>query len=79
MLEMMSARLDLHNLYLVNATERLANRSPREIRVARMLSPYRDYLQQDVQFDDSTASPPCGTSGDRRQRARTIFQAGVFF
>ena len=55
MLEMMSARLDLHNLYLVNATERLANRSPLEIRVARMLSPYRDYLQQDVQFDDSTA------------------------
>jgi nucleoside-diphosphate-sugar epimerase len=55
MLEMMSARLDLHNLYLVDATERLANRSPLEMRVARMLSPYRDYLQQDVQFDDSTA------------------------
>jgi hypothetical protein len=49
------ARLDLHNLQLVNATEQLANRSPLEMRVARMLSPYRDYLQQDVQFDDSTA------------------------
>lgn len=55
MLEMMSARLDLHNLSLVNATERLAIRSPLEMRVARMLSPYRDYLKQDVQFDDSAA------------------------
>jgi hypothetical protein len=25
------------------------------MRVARLLSPYRDYLQQDVQFDDSAA------------------------
>ena len=41
--------------YLVNDTERLVNRSPLEMRVARMLSPYRDYLQQDVQFDVSTA------------------------
>jgi nucleoside-diphosphate-sugar epimerase len=63
MLEMMSARLDLHDLYLVNATERLANRSPLEMRVARMLSPYRDYLQQDVQFDDSTARRLLGRHG----------------
>jgi nucleoside-diphosphate-sugar epimerase len=55
MLEMMSARLDLHNLHLVNATEELRNPSPLEMRVARLLSPYRDYLQQDVQFDDSAA------------------------
>ena len=55
MLEMMSARLDLHNLQLVNPTEELPNRSPLEMRVARLLSPYRDYLQQDVQFDDSAA------------------------
>jgi hypothetical protein len=52
---MMSARLDLHNLHLVNATEELRNPSPLEMRVARLLSPYRDYLQQDVQFDDSAA------------------------
>jgi len=55
MLEMMSARLDLHNLHLMNATEELRNPSPLEMRVARLLSPYRDYLQQDVQFDDSAA------------------------
>jgi nucleoside-diphosphate-sugar epimerase len=55
LLEMMSARLDLNNLYLVNSTETLRNRSPLEARVARMLSPYRDYLQQDVHFDDSVA------------------------
>ena len=55
MLEMMSARLDLHNLQLVNSSEELPNRSALEMRVARLLSPYRDYLQQDVEFDDSVA------------------------
>ena len=55
MLEMMSARLDLHNLQLVDPSEELPNRSALEMRVARLLAPYRDYLQQDVQFDDSVA------------------------
>ena len=55
MLEMMSARLDLHNLQLVDSSEKLPNRSALEMRVARLLAPYRDYLQQDVQFDDSVA------------------------
>jgi nucleoside-diphosphate-sugar epimerase len=55
MLDMMSARLDLHNLQLVDSSEELPNRSALEMRVARLLSPYRDYLQQDVQFDDSVA------------------------
>lgn len=55
MLEMMGTRLNLHSLRLLNAAEALRNPSPLEMRVARMLSPYRDYLQQDVQFDDSTA------------------------
>ena len=34
-----------------------------EIRVARMLSPYRDYLEQDVQFDDSAALRLLGRYG----------------
>src|SRR5262245_2570500 len=55
MLEMMGKRLDLRNLHLVDAIEDLSDRSPLEIRVARMLLPYRDYLEQDVQFDDSAA------------------------
>jgi len=54
-LEMISARLGLGNLYLVDVPEALRNPSPLETRVARMLSPYRDYLQQDVHFDDSAA------------------------
>src|SRR5262245_34287900 len=61
--EMMSARLNLHNLHVVNATEELRNRSPLELRVARMLAPYRDYLQQDVQFDDSVARRLLGRRG----------------
>ena len=51
----MSARLDLHNLQLVDSSEELPNRSALEMRVARLLAPYRDYLQQDVEFDDSVA------------------------
>jgi nucleoside-diphosphate-sugar epimerase len=55
LLQMMSARLGLQNLQLVNLGEDLRNKSPLEMKVARLLSPYHDYLQQDVQFDDFTA------------------------
>jgi hypothetical protein len=55
LLEMLSARLGLRGLKLVDAAEELRNASPFERRVARMLAPYRDYLEHDVRFDDSNA------------------------
>ena len=79
---MMSARLDLRNLHLFNATEDLGDRSPLEIRVARMLLPYRDYLEQDVQFDDSAALRLLGRYGmeppeiDDRELERFLELAG---
>ena len=56
MLAMLADRLGLRGLSLVDAGKgRLLDPSPLEIGVARMLSPYRDYLRQDLVFDDATA------------------------
>jgi nucleoside-diphosphate-sugar epimerase len=55
LLEMMSARLGLYGMRILESGEPLRNPSPLELRVARMLLPYREYLQQDVRFDDSGA------------------------
>ena len=64
MLAMLAARLGLRGLSLVDAGEgRLRDPSPLEIGVARMLSPYRDYLRQDLVFDDATACRLLSRSG----------------
>jgi nucleoside-diphosphate-sugar epimerase len=55
MLEMMSARLHLQNLHLLGPGEKLSNPSLLESRLVKMLLPYREYLEQDVQFDCSEA------------------------
>jgi nucleoside-diphosphate-sugar epimerase len=51
--EMISARLGLNNLHLLESSEELSDPSPLEARLARMLLPYKEYLQQDVRFDCS--------------------------
>lgn len=57
MLAMLLDRLGLAGLTLEDAAaEPLADPSPIERRVARMLAPYRDYLTQDVRFDDAAAA-----------------------
>ncbi|HEV8720715.1 MAG TPA: hypothetical protein VGW77_08765 [Candidatus Binatia bacterium] len=53
--EMMSARLGLQNLHLLGPGEELPDPSPLESRLGKMLHPYKEYLEQDVQFDDSAA------------------------
>ncbi|MBI3030740.1 MAG: SDR family oxidoreductase [Candidatus Rokubacteria bacterium] len=54
MLDLITGRLGLRGLSLVDPGW-LVDPSPLEGMVARMLSGYREYLQQDVRFDDSTA------------------------
>jgi long-chain acyl-CoA synthetase len=57
MLAMLVEQLGARGLTLVDAAEApLANPSPLERRVARMLEPYRIYLRQDVAFDDTEAA-----------------------
>jgi nucleoside-diphosphate-sugar epimerase len=53
-LAMIAKRLGVSGLALV---DRLDAPSPEERRLARALSPYRDYLAQDVRFDDGAARP----------------------
>ncbi|HEV8438982.1 MAG TPA: SDR family oxidoreductase [Methylomirabilota bacterium] len=56
-LQAISGRLGLRGVSLVDArSEPLEDPSPFERAVARMLEPYRDYLAQDVRFDDVTAA-----------------------
>jgi hypothetical protein len=56
MLALFTERLGARGLRLVDAREEgLDHPSPLERRVARMLSGYRPYLEQDVRFDDWTA------------------------
>jgi nucleoside-diphosphate-sugar epimerase len=66
MLAMLGEHLGAHGLTLVDAaTAPLADPSPLERRVTRMLGPYRAYLTQDVRFDDTTAAavlPACGVA-----------------
>ncbi|HEU4343156.1 MAG TPA: SDR family NAD(P)-dependent oxidoreductase [Candidatus Binatia bacterium] len=52
-LAMINERLGLQHVYLIDAAEEVHDCSPLEMRVARMLLPYRYYLRQDVQFDDT--------------------------
>ena len=67
MLAMLSERLGLRGLSLVDASAgQLRDPSPLEIGVARMLSPYRDYLRQDLVFDDATACRLLRRSGVTR-------------
>jgi hypothetical protein len=57
MLAMLGEHLGARGLTLVDAaTAPLADPSPLERRVARMLEPYRAYLTQDVRFDDDDAA-----------------------
>jgi len=57
MLAMLGEHLGARGLTLVDAaTAPLADPSPLERRVARMLEPYRAYLTQDVRFDDAAAA-----------------------
>lgn len=56
MLAMITERLGLRGLSLVDPRHaHLEDPSPLEVKVARMLSGYRQYLEQDVQFDDRAA------------------------
>src|SRR2546422_3885219 len=56
MLGMIAGRLGVRGLRLVDGRAGdLARPSALEARVARMLAPYREYLEQDVRFDDTGA------------------------
>lgn len=55
--EMLAERLGLTGLTLLDArTEALTDASPLERQVARMIAPYREYLLQEVRFDDAAAA-----------------------
>lgn len=55
-LQAIRCRAGLERLRLIDGRcEALAKPSPLEAKVARMLAPYRDYLEQDVRFDDTGA------------------------
>jgi hypothetical protein len=45
------------------AVEPLVDPSPLELRVSRMLEPYRTYLTQNVVFDDTAAATVLARSG----------------
>ncbi|MBI4638096.1 MAG: SDR family oxidoreductase [Candidatus Rokubacteria bacterium] len=63
-LEMITGRFGLRGLSLVDSREGpLPDPSPLERRVARMLSGYREYLAQDVRFDDAAARELLGDCG----------------
>jgi thioester reductase-like protein len=51
MLQLISDCLRLPNLRLFGPDENLSNPSPLELRLATLMLPYREYLEQDVQFD----------------------------
>lgn len=57
MLRTITERLGVRGLALVDGrTEPLADPSPFERSVARMLEPYRAYLTQDLTFDDAATA-----------------------
>jgi thioester reductase-like protein len=64
MLQMITSRLGANGLRLIDERcEPMLDPSPLESRMARMLSPYREYLEQDVSFDDSAARSLLGPAG----------------
>ncbi len=67
MLAMIAGDLGVRGLQLIDRrTGDLANPSALEARVSRMLAPYRDYLEQNVRFDDTAARAVlnrCGVPG----------------
>jgi nucleoside-diphosphate-sugar epimerase len=64
MLAMLVEQLGARGVSLVDAaTGPLADPSPLERRVARMLEPYRPYLTQDVRFDDAGAAAVLARGG----------------
>jgi len=64
MLLMIANHLGARGFHLVDArTEPLRDRSPLEARVAKLLTPYREYLEQDVRFDDAAAGAVLDGSG----------------
>jgi long-chain acyl-CoA synthetase len=63
MLAMISERLGLSGLRLVDSRAPLPNPSPLERKLSRMLSGYREYLEADLHFDDSTARRLLGRCG----------------
>jgi nucleoside-diphosphate-sugar epimerase len=64
MLQMITSRLGVNGLRLIDEScEPMRDGSLLENRLARMLAPYREYLEQDVSFDDSGARSLLGTAG----------------
>jgi nucleoside-diphosphate-sugar epimerase len=51
--EIVSARLGLRGLRVLDPGKELSDPSPLESRLEKMLHPYKEYLEQDVQFDYS--------------------------
>ena len=51
--ELVSARLGLRGLRVLEPREELPDPSPLESRIAKTLHPYKEYLEQDVHFDCS--------------------------
>jgi thioester reductase-like protein len=67
MAAMLAARLGLAGLSLLDAArETLADPSPLERQVARMIEPYREYFLQDVHFEDAAAAAVLARAGVRR-------------
>jgi nucleoside-diphosphate-sugar epimerase len=63
-LQMITSRLGANGLRLIDERrEPMLGASSLENRVARMLSPYREYLEQDVSFDDTAARSLLGPAG----------------
>ena len=63
MLGMISEQLGLRRVCLLGLAEKLSDPSPLESRIAKMLTPYRNYLQQDVRFDCANARRLLGARG----------------
>lgn len=77
-LNMLSERFGLKDLHLVGPGEQISNPSSIELRIAKLLLPYKGYLEQDVQFDCADARQLLNNLGvpmpviDRREVDRLI-------
>ena len=76
--ESLRARLGLPGLRVLDPGEELGQPSPLELRLEKLLSPYREYLAQDVRFDDSSTRAILASRGlhapviDKREIHRLI-------